>query len=76
MNYTEKLPTAEQFFELFETTDWNTKYELTMSPPGCEIVKLVLTTNPPQIAIIILVQSPKGVVNNYIRTDGETYPFF
>jgi ribosomal protein S18 acetylase RimI-like enzyme len=28
MKYTENLPTAEQFFELFETTDWNTKYEL------------------------------------------------
>ena len=28
MKYTEKLPTAEQFFELFETTGWNTKYEL------------------------------------------------
>jgi len=29
MKYTEKLPTAEQFFELFDTTGWNTKYELT-----------------------------------------------
>ena len=28
MKYTEKLPTAEQFFELFETTGWNEKYEL------------------------------------------------
>ncbi len=28
MIYTEKLPTAEQFFELFETTGWNAKYEL------------------------------------------------
>jgi ribosomal protein S18 acetylase RimI-like enzyme len=28
MNYTEKLPTSEQFFELFETTGWNTNYEL------------------------------------------------
>ena len=28
MKYTEKLPTADQFFELFETTGWNTKYEL------------------------------------------------
>ena len=29
MKYSEKLPTPEQFFELFETTGWNTKYELT-----------------------------------------------
>ncbi len=29
MEYSEKLPTAIQFFELFETTGWNTKYELT-----------------------------------------------
>lgn len=29
MKYTEQLPKTEQFFELFETTDWNTKYELT-----------------------------------------------
>ncbi|MCK5171233.1 MAG: GNAT family N-acetyltransferase [Bacteroidales bacterium] len=29
MKYSEKLPTTEQFFDLFETTDWNTKYELT-----------------------------------------------
>ena len=29
MKYSEKLPTENQFFELFETTDWNTKYELT-----------------------------------------------
>ncbi len=29
MEYSEKLPTSAQFFELFETTDWNTKYELT-----------------------------------------------
>ncbi len=29
MKYSEKLPTAEQFFEIFETTGWNTKYELT-----------------------------------------------
>ena len=29
MNFTEKLPTSEQFFELFETTGWNKKYELT-----------------------------------------------
>ncbi len=29
MKYTEKLPKAEQFFELFDTTGWNTKYELT-----------------------------------------------
>ena len=28
MIYTEKLPTATQFFELFETTGWNAKYEL------------------------------------------------
>ena len=28
MNITEKIPTAEQFYELFETTGWNTKYEL------------------------------------------------
>ena len=28
MEFTEKLPTPEQFFELFETTGWNTKYEL------------------------------------------------
>ncbi|MBU8892100.1 MAG: GNAT family N-acetyltransferase [Bacteroidales bacterium] len=28
MIYSEKLPTADQFFDLFETTDWNTKYEL------------------------------------------------
>ncbi|MFC2104001.1 GNAT family N-acetyltransferase [Bacteroidota bacterium] len=28
MKYTEKLPSSDQFFELFETTDWNTKYEL------------------------------------------------
>ncbi len=30
MIYTEKLPTAEQFYELFETTGWNKKYELTI----------------------------------------------
>ena len=29
MKYSEKLPIAEHFFELFETTGWNTKYELT-----------------------------------------------
>lgn len=29
MKYTEKLPKTEQFFELFKTTGWNTKYELT-----------------------------------------------
>jgi ribosomal protein S18 acetylase RimI-like enzyme len=28
MKFSEKLPTAEQFFELFETTGWNEKYEL------------------------------------------------
>lgn len=28
MLYSDKTPTAEQFFELFETTGWNTKYEL------------------------------------------------
>ena len=28
MKYSEKLPSAELFFELFETTGWNTKYEL------------------------------------------------
>ena len=28
MKFTEELPTAEQFFELFETTGWNEKYEL------------------------------------------------
>jgi N-acetylglutamate synthase-like GNAT family acetyltransferase len=28
MTYSEKLPTSEQFFELFETTGWNSKYEL------------------------------------------------
>ncbi|HAF28261.1 MAG TPA: GNAT family N-acetyltransferase [Bacteroidales bacterium] len=28
MEYAEKQPTPEQFFELFETTGWNTKYEL------------------------------------------------
>lgn len=28
MLYTEKLPETVQFFELFETTGWNTKYEL------------------------------------------------
>jgi ribosomal protein S18 acetylase RimI-like enzyme len=28
MTITKKLPTTDQFFELFETTGWNTKYEL------------------------------------------------
>jgi N-acetylglutamate synthase-like GNAT family acetyltransferase len=28
MNFTEKLPTKDQFFELFVTTGWNKKYEL------------------------------------------------
>jgi N-acetylglutamate synthase-like GNAT family acetyltransferase len=28
MQYTEKKPTSEQFFKLFETTGWNSKYEL------------------------------------------------
>jgi len=28
MKYSEKLPTENQFFELFDTTGWNTKYEL------------------------------------------------
>jgi ribosomal protein S18 acetylase RimI-like enzyme len=28
MEFTEKLPSAEQFFRLFETTGWNEKYEL------------------------------------------------
>ncbi|PLX15706.1 MAG: GNAT family N-acetyltransferase [Marinilabiliales bacterium] len=28
MRYTENLPSAEQFHILFETTGWNTKYEL------------------------------------------------
>jgi len=28
MKYTEELPTADQFFGLFETTGWNEKYEL------------------------------------------------
>jgi len=28
MKYSEKLPTSEQFFKLFETTDWNINYEL------------------------------------------------
>jgi len=28
MKYTESLPAAEQFYDLFETTGWNTKYEL------------------------------------------------
>jgi len=30
MNYTVKKPTPEQFFELFETTGWNSKYELSI----------------------------------------------
>ena len=28
MKFSEKLPTAEHFFKLFETTGWNKKYEL------------------------------------------------
>ena len=28
MNYTENLPTKDQFFELFITTGWNEKYKL------------------------------------------------
>lgn len=28
MVYTENLPTSDHFFELFETTGWNEKYEL------------------------------------------------
>ncbi|MCB2194637.1 MAG: GNAT family N-acetyltransferase [Bacteroidetes bacterium] len=28
MNYTEKLPTPKEFFDLFETTGWNEKYQL------------------------------------------------
>lgn len=28
MKYSEELPSPELFFELFETTGWNTKYEL------------------------------------------------
>lgn len=28
MNFTEKLPTAKEFFDLFVTTGWNDKYEL------------------------------------------------
>ncbi len=28
MKYSNNLPASEQFFELFETTGWNTKYEL------------------------------------------------
>jgi len=30
MKYTVKKPTPEQFFELFETTGWNSKYELSI----------------------------------------------
>jgi len=29
MTFSKQLPSAETFFELFETTGWNTKYELT-----------------------------------------------
>jgi GNAT superfamily N-acetyltransferase len=29
MTFSDQLPTSESFFELFETTGWNTKYELT-----------------------------------------------
>ena len=29
MIFSEKLPDSDQFFDLFETTGWNTKYELT-----------------------------------------------
>jgi GNAT superfamily N-acetyltransferase len=29
MTFSEQLPSTEMFFELFETTGWNTKYELT-----------------------------------------------
>lgn len=28
MKYNDKLPSADQFFTLFETTGWNSKYEL------------------------------------------------
>ena len=37
MIYKEKLPRAKQFFELFETTAWNTKYEL-----SCEELYIAL----------------------------------